>query len=238
MTLCCGIDGCPGGWIAVCEHAATGRWEHRLLAPGGIAALRAARPDVIVIDIPVGLPEAGSRECDRAARRYLGPARRASVFPAPIRRALGARDWGEACRMREAVEGKRYPRQVFGILAKVREIDDLLHRAPGLGGLLREGHPEVTLAAMNGGNAMRHPKKSAAGRAERLAVIRESLGDGAVELYQHAAAHYPRARVGRDDLIDALALVWTARRIASGRHLRLPREARSDALGLPMHIHY
>ena len=127
---------------------------------------------------------------------------------------------------------------VFGILAKVREIDDLLHRAPGLGGLLREGHPEVTLAAMNGGNAMRHPKKSAAGRAERLAVIRESLGDGAVELYQHAAAHYPRARVGRDDLIDALALVWTARRIASGRHLRLPREARSDALGLPMHIHY
>lgn len=238
MSLCCGIDGCPGGWIAVCRHAATGSWDHRLLSPGGVAALAVAPPDVAVIDIPIGLPEAGPRDCDRAARRYLGPARGTSVFAAPIRPALRARDWEDACRIREGVEQKRYPRQTFGILSKVREIDELLRGDPHLGECVHEGHPEVTFAAMNGGNAMRHAKKSAAGRAERLAVIGECLGDGAVELYQRAAAHYPRARVGRDDLIDALALVWTARRIASGRHLRLPPQARSDALGLAMQIHY
>jgi len=41
------------------------------------------------IDIPVGLPDTGSREADSVARKFIGP-RASSVFPCPIRLALEA----------------------------------------------------------------------------------------------------------------------------------------------------
>ncbi len=57
---------------------------HRLWRHGSIVA-GASGADVILIDIPIGLLESGTREhqCDYHARRQPG-VRRASVFPAPL----------------------------------------------------------------------------------------------------------------------------------------------------------
>ncbi len=67
--------------------------------------------EVIAIDIPIGLPETGPRECDVLARRLLGRARASSVFPAPIRAVLGAKDYQQACAIRHKIEGKKMSKQ-------------------------------------------------------------------------------------------------------------------------------
>jgi predicted RNase H-like nuclease len=43
--------------------------------------------------------------------------------------------------------------------------------------------------------------------------------------------------VGADDLLDACACAWSARRIAEGRAVRFPADPPQDARGLRMAIH-
>jgi len=236
--LVCGVDGCPGGWVAASRKIGDLDFEFSLHRRFAELVHGVGRSALVVVDIPVGLTAAGARECDRAARQFLGRPRASSVFSAPIRPALKARTWQQACRIRERVERKRYQRQSFGIFAKVREVDTLLRAEPRHQKRVREAHPEVTFAAMNGGLGMTHPKKSRAGRGERLAAIERCLGSGAVAAYEKACAEFPREKVGRDDLLDALALVWTAQRIADGGHVMLPERAERDPMGLRMNIHY
>jgi hypothetical protein len=83
-------------------------------------------PQVIALDMPIGLPERGPRACDLEARRLLGPGRASSVFPAPIRPVLVATSYDDACQIRLQVEGKKLSRQAWVIVPKIREVDDML----------------------------------------------------------------------------------------------------------------
>lgn len=252
VTVCCGVDGCAGGWISV-QSSRDGRDLSVSLHRRFVDLLASLGTDTVVaVDMPIGLTASGPRACDREARRYLGFPRSASVFPAPIRPALRARTWEQACAIRERVDRKRYQIQAFGLFAKVREVDTLLRAEPRYQNQVFEAHPEVTFAAMNDGLRMAHSKKHPAGRKERLAVIERRLGPEAVRLYEDACRTRRVARtsseyevsglaprkVGRDDLIDALALVWAARRIATGEHRTLPEFEERDPMGLRMNIHY
>lgn len=85
-----GIDGCPAGWVVVLVSPQT--QEHAVqLCPNfsEVFGLR-PKPDVIAIDIPIGLlneRQVGGRKCDRLARQQL-PGRASSVFSPPIRRSF------------------------------------------------------------------------------------------------------------------------------------------------------
>lgn len=244
MPVCCGVDGCPGGWVSV---------RAGIDSPGFSFALHKRFRDLlkslgpgafVAVDIPIGLTAAGPRACDIEARRYLGVPRSASVFTAPIRPALRARTWEEACRIRERVDRKRYQRQSFGLFPKIRAVDSLLRAEPRWQRRVFEAHPEVTFAAMNEGLAMAHSKKRAAGRKERLVLAERHLGLEAIHAYEEARRKR-RARetlspesVGLDDLVDALGLVWTARRLAGNESGRLPEKLDRDPMGLRMNIHY
>lgn len=252
MPVCCGVDGCPGGWISVRASLENPDFSVSLHRRFGDLMASLGTDAVVAVDIPIGLTAAGPRACDREARLYLGFPRSASVFTAPIRPALRARSWEQACGIRERVDRKRYQRQAYGIFGKVREVDTLLRAEPRWQKQVFEAHPEVTLAAMNHGLGMAHSKKRAAGRKERLAVIERCLGLEAVKAYEQACrkrragdcngqlngAGMSARLVGRDDLIDALALVWAARRIASDEHRMLPEFEERDPMGLRMNIHY
>jgi hypothetical protein len=83
VTRLCGADGCRTGWVAITEDL-----ESRALAwhvAPCLTTLAASTPpiDLIALDVPIGLPAAGPRARDVAARRLLGPGRASSVFPAP-----------------------------------------------------------------------------------------------------------------------------------------------------------
>jgi predicted RNase H-like nuclease len=177
------------------------------------------------VDIPIGLASGGYRQCDRAARALLGP-RRSSVFPAPVRGVLRAETWEEALHGCRELAGHGLSRQAYGILAKVREADELLD--PDVQRKVVEVHPEVSFTLLSG-SPMRHHKSSPLGRAERLASLERVFGD----VGEGSAARLPGARP--DDVLDAYAVLWSARRFASAKATRLG-DGRRDSRGLRMEI--
>lgn len=229
-----GVDGCPGGWVAVELTPEGWRWE----VAEEFATLLEAFPGArrLLIDIPIGLHEAGreERRCDRKARRLLGRPRSSSVFPVPLRPVLEVADHATASARQRKLGGRGLSIQSFHLTEGIRELDELLGHRPVGSTPVRESHPEVAFWALAGMRPMTHPKRKPAGRAERLVVL---AGHEARtrEIVVEALERYPRRLVAADDVIDALCLAITADR---DRLATLPAEPEMDSRGLPMEIVY
>lgn len=232
MTLVCGVDGCPDGWITVTHDLRSGAFGWSVVP--SLLALMAPRgsPRVVALDIPIGLPDVGARECDMKARKLLGWPRACSVFPAPIRPMLGAATHAEASAAREEAEGKRVSIQAWAILPKIRDVDAVLRREPGIRSRVREVHPEVCFYFMAGGRPMRHSKKRRAGREERRRLLTRHF-DREVD---RVLGGVPRSGCGSDDVLDAFAALWTAIRIVRGQAVTVPENPGVDRFGLPMEM--
>src|SRR5262245_49499590 len=111
----CGVDGCKAGWLAVSTSADVDRLDWKVVQRLNELRIGLSPPAVIAIDIPIGLPELGARQCDIEARRLLGPGRASSVFPAPIRPILSAGSYPAASAIRRAHEAKGVTVQAWGI---------------------------------------------------------------------------------------------------------------------------
>lgn len=210
-----GVDGCRRGWVVADDDAVS--------VVASFAEVLARGYDMVGVDIPIGLVDSGTRRCDAEARKLLGRPRAASVFTAPMRCGLHAATWLDAAECYKAATGKSLPQQAFGLFSKVREVDALM--TPALQERVVEVHPEVSFAALNNGVAMTHPKRTAAGRAERLAVL-------------PAGSDLPKVKgAAPDDVFDALAVLWSARGAAEGRAHRLGG-GELDPRGLRMEIAY
>lgn len=232
-----GVDGCRAGWFVVVEDTDTGAVVGRVERDLEAFVLAEGAPEVIAIDIPIGLPDKGPRACDQAARKLLGP-RGASVFPAPIRAVLECDDWESACQARARIDdGKRISKQAWAIVSKIKQVDDLLRKHEVARRRLREVHPEVCFREMNKGTPMSHAKKRSAGRCERRALLEAIFGpeDLAVALDPKVI---PRKEAARDDILDAFAALWTARRLHAGAAGVLPESPPRDSYGLPCQIRY
>ncbi len=188
-------------------------------------------PDLLGLDMPIGLPDCGPRLCDLEARRRLGFPRGSSVFPAPIRSLLGAGSYQEACELRFLADGRKISRQTWAILPKIRSVDTLLRADPELPDKIREVHPEVCFSIL-AGRPLEHGKKTKQGREERLRLLESVFGDCV-----HSAIADRRALgCPLDDLLDAFVACWTAERIYCGQAITLPRDPPRDSTGLRMEI--
>lgn len=174
----------------------------------------------------MGLPDRGARACEIEARRRLGSPRMSSVFPAPPKKCLDAKSYEQACQIRFLLDGKKMSRQAYGILPKIREVDRYLQRHPAARRRIAEVHPEVSFAAWQGGGGLIHSKKSAAGRAERRALIDQIWPETVDRLRLELRGQDYLL----DDLHDAFAALWSTRRwiLGTGQFLGgLPQPARS-----------
>jgi len=227
-----GVDGCRAGWLALAAGPEGTEVSHQLHRE---AAGLFAQADwqLMAIDIPIGLPEQGSRACDLEARKLLG-ARRSSVFPAPIRAVLQAVDHQQACSISRQLQGKGISCQSFNILAKIRSVDAQLQAEPALAERIYEVHPELIFQQWNGGRPMAHPKKTAQGRQERMLLVDSEFPDAWSAIRQR----YRRNAVADDDILDALAALHTARRLQRGQALQLPTQSppEIDACSIAMRI--
>ena len=194
--------------------------------------LDARRPDLAVIDMPTGLADRGRRVCDQLARRALRPHRGASLFPTPVRGALGHSSYAATCAAHRAVDGRAISKQTWCILPKILELDRLCLERPEWRDALHEGHPELSFATWNGGRPLEDGKRTAAGRIARRALV-DDVWPGQIE---RLIAALRGAAFAPDDLLDACAVLWTARRIAAGTARRFPDPPPVDATGLRMCI--
>jgi predicted RNase H-like nuclease len=230
-SIVCGVDGCPGGWVVVWYDLGSGRMWWEVVPELAAIANASPSPGVIGIDVPIGLVETGPRECDTLVRQALGSKRGASVFPAPIRPVLAAHDHAEASATRRAVEGKGMSVQSWGIAPKIREVDEALRDDHELRGRIREVHPELCFHVMNRERPLTDSKKKPVGKRERVALLRAQFGDVVLE----ALASKPRG-CASDDLLDAFAAVWTARRVARDEAKTIPANPPRDRYDLPMRM--
>lgn len=217
-----GVDGCRGGWLAAeldDDDRVSWHWT------GDIQELLRRPSDVVAIDIPIGLPEAGVRSCDMQARAALGR-RGVTVFPAPVRPVLGCTSYAEARRLLGAAGGRSMSAQAFGIVAAVRQVDAAI--TPADEARVVEAHPELAFVRMGDGAALpgKRTVDGAALRVQRLATWLPAVG--------RIVADVPE-RARPDDALDALACAWVARRWRAGTACVLGDGAR-DQRGLMMRI--
>lgn len=173
----------------------------------------------IVVNSPVGYAddvETGLRKCDVEAKRLLG--RRAmTVRRIPTRSTLVEGNDGSADGL-DAVTSMRLPvmKEVAGEMSPYRQR------------LVFEGHPELSFYVLNQDAPLRYSKLKAMGRDERRDVLVnkvrgiERVTDSDIAPPQH--------------LLDAAALLFSARRVFLHAAKRVPSEAEWDSEGLRMEI--
>jgi predicted RNase H-like nuclease len=240
MRWVAGVDGCPGGWIAVFRCVdATVKPAVRLAARFEALLAGPESPAVLAVDMPIGLPDRigpGGRGPERLLRPHLGD-RQSSVFAVPSRVAVHARDYAEACALAAATSDppRKVSKQAFFLFPKIREIDALLRNDASLVGRVHECHPEGAFVVMNGGRPLSQPKKIKSvpygpGLDERRALL---VAQGIDPM---ALLERPPPGAAWDDLFDACACSVTALRILRGEAISRPDPPERDAFGLPIAI--
>ena len=231
-----GVDGCKSGWF----YVALG--QSRKPDWGVVKKLEDLLPDVggsdrIFVDIPIGLPTGKEkRDCDKEARIKLGRGRKGSVFPAPVRAILGAKDYEDAKMRSQKACGKKISQQAFAIVPKIHEVDELMRRDDKARHFVREVHPELCFWALNDRHPMKNKKKDKSGFEERKGVLSRWLPN-ADSIVASVRERFLVKEVGHDDILDALAAAVTA--LADPSTLRtLPKNPPRDCFGLPMEMVY
>ncbi len=218
-----GVDGAPGGWVTASLRPDSDVELHFSELFSSIVA--STRPgDVIVVDMPIGLPDDGHRSVDSEVRERLGP-RRSTFFPTPARSILDCQDWEHANTHSKNTYGKGLSKQAWNLVPKIGEVDEAwtleLRRQ------LREGHPETSFAEMAGG-PLRSKKNTTNGRTERIGLLTTAISPS----ISAVLASFPKKWL--TDAIDALAMAWTAQRVLSGAAIQLGGEL--DSLDRPMEL--
>ena len=233
MTWVAGVDGCPGGWIAVFAPRDGAPDTIRAQVLPSLAAIcdGPEAPAIVAVDIPVGLPDRvgpGGRMAEVLVRPLLGP-RRASVFPTSARSVVYAPDYTAAIALSRRPETQPFAPSppANAIFPRIREADGLLRARPDLQARVYEVHPELAFLCLNGGAALPEPKRKPAGAALRRALLAKA---------GLPADLAPPRGAKPDDLLDALAALAVARAIANGCGVSYPDPPERDAHGLPAAI--
>jgi predicted RNase H-like nuclease len=228
MKTVIGIDGAPGGWLAVIWGKTI---THRLFT--NLQDVLQLGAEIIAIDMPIGIPEFSGRAAESVARLML-KGKASSIFSVPVRAAIEneTASYNEACliNMQNSLPPKKFSKQSFGIFPKMRELDHII--TPALQARIHEVHPELSFAEMNNGQAVLSKKSKAEGRNERIQLLNKSDFPWA----QVPNSTYLKKDVADNDIVDACACAWSARRILEGRAVSIPDQIEKDARGLVMSI--
>ena len=219
-----GVDAAgKAGWIGIVLEDGQFEGAHVALNLGDL--IWGTEPlTVIGVDIPIGSTRSGRREADQLARSYVG-LRRSSVFAAPPSEVWELERYEIANRLLADGGRPKLSRQSWALVPKIREADAVARSDDRV----IEIHPEVTFRAMAGEDLP--PKKSWAG----MACRRHVLADNGVVLPDDLG---PAGRVQVDDVLDAAAAAWSARRLAYGEAVSLPDPPEQGADGNQVAIWY
>ncbi len=222
-----GVDACAGGWVGVCLRPDL---PPTVLTGATVAALldlaRTTGPvSLVAVDIPIGLPDSGSRRADALARAEL-PGKGSSLFTTLTRAAYQAETYADAREANVAATGgASASAQAYALRAKILEVDAWVRSRPGVEVI--EVHPELSFARMAGA-----PLASRKKDADGVAARRDALaGAGLV-----APPWFRGSGFAEDDLLDACAAAWSAVRHSQGRSESFPAAPEVFTDGIPAAI--
>lgn len=234
-----GLDWASKGWLGVILRD-NGEWETDHFPTIWSVWKHHSDAARIFIDIPIGLPEDSKRTCDVEAKQKLGRQGR-SVFYTPLRDAVYEHNLEAAKEVNEQA-GYSIQNQSWGIVPRIREVDEFLDMNPGARDRLSETHPELCFYSLNGREAV-PPKNTAAGIQRRKALLAEEHSD-ALTIYERACdlyltPEYASFLHAKHDILDALVAAIAAQRPLDDV-ARLPEgtDPPRDTRGLPMQIVY
>jgi predicted RNase H-like nuclease len=221
-----GVDWADGCWIVVrygeeplvtTEPSILNVWHEHVESD----SVRA-----VLIDIPIGLPNSGSRVCDRKAQDRLGN-RRSTVFSVPRREVVETDDYDTARELNNGSLGS----QSWWLFPRIREVDVFLQRNPAALKKTYESHPELCYYELAGEQIDSKDTKS--GIDTRLSIIDEMTDDvpkfydeveTVVRDREDGAEWHNRISKGRrDDVLDAAILAVT------GSQLDLQQRSQMDS---------
>jgi predicted RNase H-like nuclease len=207
MSTALGVDGAAKGWVFVALD--DGRFRSAELHPRFADGL-AAHPEaeVVAVDIPIGLPDTGTRRADLEAKALLR-GKAPSVFLTPPRAVLSAANYPESSKLCRQLSGRGLSKQSYSLFPKILEVDAVDDPR------LREVHPEVSFARL-AGEPVAESKRSWTGVVRRRALLAGAgveLPDDLGDAGRLAAA---------DDVLDAAVAAWSAARIAARQATSLP----------------
>jgi predicted RNase H-like nuclease len=245
MTRTAGVDWGSNGWV--CARFDDGEGWSVALQPSILSVWRALGREVdapILVDVPIGLLETGTRTCDRRAREFLG-SRRNSVFLTPPRDVLTAPTYGAAKAATRELTEHSLTTQAWRLLPRIQEVDDFLQSEAGPGSGIRESHPEVCFRQLAADDSDVASKHESAGVDARTEILDAHL-PGAAEAYRdvvetHIRSEPPHARRFRssnaDDILDAMGLAAAAY-LADGTFERFGGNQTDTVLERPIELVY
>ena len=118
---------------------------------------------------------------------------------------------------------------------KVREVHDFLRANPGAAHSLYEVHPHLSFLELRGGITESAREGGRPRFRDQLSYLCDIFPTEA--LYQALTA-FRHAEASRHDILDAFAMLWSAKRIATSRAERLPSVPVYDARGFDMAVWY
>lgn len=230
-----GIDGCKLGWILISFDE--GEEKYQIIVTESELKNAFESYDRIFIDMPIGLEdEEYTRECDALLRKELGSDYASSVFSAPIRPALEAPSYVEANMISFDWTEKKLSLQAWNITPKIKMLDRLLRENEGFKEKVLESHPELLFQKLNGGMIFQK-KNLKKGIRHRLELIKEQEPT-ADDFFRDIKEEWRRSEVGEDDIVDAMALAYYAKKSQTDGIQTIPTEVSHDSEGLPKAIHY
>ena len=233
-----GIDGCKGGWCGVYIVGD----ETKLLIEKTIDLVLAPLNDIksVLIDIPIGLGSADViRDLDSVARKLIKPKQTSSIFTPPIREALGADSYKNACAINAKISGKKISIQSWNITRKIIEVEKYLTNKSQSRRILHEAHPEICFKYLNCGKALTYKKRSPGylGINERLKIL-SRFHPKSLQIFRSTIKHVSSKLAQVDDIVDALCLAVVCKLGFELGYEKLQGNTLKDERNIDMYMYY
>ena len=217
MSLIIGIDGCKSGWFSIWENQDKSIHSSVFSNLNELKNFFKNESQLILgIDMPVVLSEVIPRQADQLARKLLSK-KASSVFTAPTPEMLDQPNYEKASLVSKRLFGKSMSLQSWYLFPKIKDVQTMIHHEDMQ---IYEIHPELSFRAMNNEQVILESKKTQEGFALRNALLSMHFKNF---IFEDIRNQYARKDVMDNDILDALAVLWSAKRIQSNQASYLPQ---------------
>lgn len=225
-----GVDGCKGGWIAAILKQ--GKLEINRFNNIDEIVNEYSNFDEFLIDMVIGLQGNKIHVRPDTYARQIIKERSSTIFPAPCRQAVYADTVAEAYDANERVLGKKFTPLTVGIMPKIKELDSFLQKNTQYKNRIKESHPEVCFARLNG-KTLLSKKSENDGIVERFNILTRYIPELSLTNLQALAKNL---KCSIDDIVDAICLTITANMASQGYYEIIPKIPMEDETALLMQM--